>query len=273
MPEGPEVRTVASTIRDKTIGLELKDLEHSDYPLRKPVDYQALKRLSGQKISDIDSYGKVLFIYSDNIPIIYCQLGMTGQLTVNSPNDNIKPHTHMRWKLSGGVELRYVDPRRFGMLGSCDEKGKQGIINRLGPDPFALKEKDIKMLITSMSKSKRNIKEVLLDQSVIAGVGNIYASEALFLARIDPRRLGCDISAHEYQRLISSVVDVMEQAFNNCGTSFSNYVDGSGKKGDNLNFLQVFQRHGQECFSCGQMIKRIKQSGRSTFFCPLCQTT
>lgn len=117
----------------------------------------------------------------------------------------------------------------------------------------------------------RAIKERLLDQSVIAGVGNIYASEALFTANIHPERPASAILDHEYKKLLLAIIDTLHRAYENQGTTFSNYVDGSGKKGNNQVFLQVFQREALPCSCCHTAIKRIKQGGRSTFFCPHCQ--
>ncbi len=200
------------------------------------------------------------------------QLGMTGQLTVQPEDGPIKPHTHLRWPLKNtGRELRYVDPRRFGLIDVCDEGVKKAILGRLGPDPFVMTPKDYPPLISVMKRSNRVIKDVLLDQSVIAGVGNIYASEALFLAQIDPRQRAMTIDDRKYDELIAAIVSVLQTAFRHSGTSFSSYVDGSGKKGENLAFLKVFQRDGMLCFLCNSLILRIKQAGRSTFFCPVCQ--
>ena len=116
------------------------------------------------------------------------------------------------------------------------------------------------------------IKDVLLDQAIIAGVGNIYASEALFLAHIHPEKLACDITEHAFERLIASIIEVLTRAYDNSGTTFSNYVDGDGQKGNNVKFLKVFQRENMPCLKCSSTIKRIKQSGRSTFYCDKCQS-
>jgi formamidopyrimidine-DNA glycosylase len=273
MPEGPEVRTVARTLAENLIGERLGSLWHSPYKLRRLVNYDAFKLLEKRRIDNILAYGKVLFIESDNKPVLMAQLGMTGQLTVNSVDEPLKDHTHVRWRiLDSHKELRYVDPRRFGLIDICDEKIKHAIIKKLGPDPFTLLDQDRKPLIASMKKSARVIKEILLDQSIIVGVGNIYASEALFRAKINPEKKGHEIDENKYQKLITNIIEILNLAYKNCGTTFSNYVDGSGKKGENLKFLQVFQREHKPCFSCNSLILRIKQGGRSTFYCPSCQS-
>lgn len=272
MPEGPEVRTVARTLAQKLVGQEFGTLWHSSFSLRRQVDYEALRHLENASIDDVSAYGKVLFISVRKKTAMMAQLGMTGQLKVEALEAPLLPHTHLRWPLNtSAAELRYVDPRRFGLIDACDEDGKKAIIARLGPDPFQLEKKDIAPLIATMKRSSRAIKEVLLDQSVIAGVGNIYASEALFKARIHPAHRALNITGAEYGLLIDAVIDVMAQAFKNAGTTFSNYVDGSGLKGNNQAFLQVFQRQAMPCRICQTTIERITQGGRSTFYCPRCQ--
>lgn len=273
MPEGPEVKTVARTLAENLVGEKFGALWHSHHKLRKAVDYDAFKRLENQSIDEITCYGKILFFSSQKKPVLMAQLGMTGQLTVNNIDDPLKDHTHIRWQIIGQKkEIRYVDPRRFGLVDVCDEKARESILKKLGPDPFTMNDDARPKLIASMKKSTRPIKEILLDQSMIVGVGNIYASEALFVAKIDPKKRGSDISEPEYQKLISAVIDILFLAYQNCGTTFSNYVDGSGKKGDNLQFLKVFQKEGEPCPKCQSLILRIKQSGRSTFYCQKCQS-
>lgn len=272
MPEGPEVKTVATTLHQHLVGKELGSLWHSPARLRKAADYNALKRLEHQRIDGVSSYGKVLFMSVNHTTALVAQLGMTGQLKVENCDADIAKHTHVRWPLKEtNQEIRYVDPRRFGMIDACNEELKKAILERLGPDPFLMTSKDHERLKQAMKKSGRAIKEVLLDQAVIAGVGNIYASESLFLAGIDPMKQACSISEKAYEKLIFSIIEVLELAYKNNGTTFSNYVDGSGKKGDNLEYLHVFQREGLDCRACGTSIVRIKQGGRSTFYCPKCQ--
>jgi formamidopyrimidine-DNA glycosylase len=272
MPEGPEVKTVAKTLAHNLVGKHLGVLWHSSLRLRGESHYDRLKLLEQRIISAVESYGKVLFISVNNKPSIMAQLGMTGQLKVEKKDAPLMPHTHVRWELlQSPFEIRYVDPRRFGLFAACDDKKRQEIITRLGPDPFNLSALQEKEIISRMAKSKRVIKQVLLDQAVIAGVGNIYASEALFLAHINPLTRACDINNNNYKKLIKNIIHVLQLAYSNSGTSFSNYVDGTGVKGNNLGFLKVFQRHLKPCFSCQRTIQRITQGGRSSFYCPRCQ--
>jgi formamidopyrimidine-DNA glycosylase len=272
MPEGPELKTVAESLRENIIGKRLGSLWYSSLPLRRKPRIDMLNRLSGKFINDIEVHGKVIFIIVDKNPAILVQLGMTGQLIIADHSSELLPHTHIRWPLMGtGQELRYVDPRRFGLIDGCNEEEKKDILSRLGPDPFSMTEPDYQAVNLRIRQSSRAIKEIILDQSLIAGVGNIYASESLFLAKINPLSPGNSLSKDAVKRLLEAIKIVLEKAFNNRGTSFSNYVDGFGKSGKNQEFLKVFQREGLSCKSCGAVLERIKQSGRSTFFCPCCQ--
>lgn len=272
MPEGPEVKTVARTLGEHLVGKKLGLLWHSPFRLRKDADYERLKKLENSIVNDVSCYGKVLFISANEKTAMMAQLGMTGQLKVETTKSPVAKHTHIRWPLKNTeLELRYVDPRRFGLIDACDEKSKQHIINRLGPDPFSMSAEDYPALIEQMKKSSRAIKEILLDQSIVVGVGNIYASEALYRAAIHPERLGSHIGIDEYNRLIDAIIAILALAYKNCGTTFSNYVDGSGKRGKNLQFLKVFQRESEPCFQCQTAIVRIKQGGRSSFYCEICQ--
>lgn len=272
MPEGPEVRTVAKTLAKEIIGQRLGTLWHSEHKLRREIDYAPLHALEDQIIDNVEAYGKILFINVDKKPAILAQLGMTGQLTITNVDDSVLPHTHIRWRLqSSDRELRYVDQRRFGLIDHCDDRKKSTILGKLGPDPFILDRASFANLIDTMKKSTRSVKDVLLDQSVIVGVGNIYAAEALFLAGIDPRRQAFAIEDDQYHLLLDAIILVLKRAFKNSGTTFSNYLDGRGKKGQNQHHLLVFQREGENCVNCKTTIMRVKQSGRSSFFCPSCQ--
>jgi formamidopyrimidine-DNA glycosylase len=277
MPEGPEVKTVAQTLGAMLIGKRLGTFWHSDYQLRHAVDYTRIRRLEIRRleqrvVDDISCYGKLLFIDVDKKPALLAQLGMTGQLTVVKASTPLHAHTHIRWALvDTDQELRYVDPRRFGLFAACDVHEKRVRLEKLGPDPFSMSSEEARQLAYAMRTSSRSIKEIILDQSVVVGVGNIYASEALFMAGISPTACGSSIALAKQQLLIKAITEVLKLAYQNCGTTFSNYVDGSGKKGQHLSFLKVFQRDSEPCTICATPITRIKQGGRSTFFCAHCQ--
>lgn len=273
MPEGPEVKRVAQNLQEKLYNFSLGDLWCSGYKLRNNIDILKLKACSHQIIKKVDCYGKVLFIHSENNVMLKASLGMTGQLVVVKKSLSLAPHTHIRWQINNSEEeLRYVDIRRFGMFEACDENLFKQTIDKLGPDPFLLSKLSKERLLNNLIKSKKNIKEALMDQSIIVGVGNIYASEALFKAQISPFIPAYQIAKDRLDNLISIIKSTLEQAFLKGGTTFSNYVDGNNQKGANQDYLLVFKRENQSCYNCKNVIMRQKQAGRSTFFCPSCQT-
>lgn len=273
MPEGPEVKTVATTLSKELSGLSFGKLWRSDYQLRAPVSIDALVHLEGAIIDAVECHGKMMFVVSEGKTILLFQLGMTGQLIVSDKDVPKKPHTHLCWQLSNGKELRYIDPRRFGLIAPCDDVYRKTLTNKLGPDPFTMTDAVVPMLTASIQSSSRAIKEVILDQSMIAGVGNIYASEALFLAKIHPEKRASSLSTKDIIKLINAIIHVLNEAYKNSGTTFSSYVDGKGNKGKNQTFLKVFKREAKPCVECQSLIQRIKQGGRSTFFCARCQGT
>lgn len=273
MPEGPEVRVIAHSLKNTLCGQMLYNFWRSDKSLRKPIDEAKLIDLEYQYINDVTSYGKVLFIYINNEPQIKIQLGMSGQLIICDKQAKVLSHTHIRWPLKDHhQELRYIDPRRFGVFSACDSKDYEKTIKHLGPDPFLFNKSHYQTIIDRAQKSHRTIKAILLDQTIIAGVGNIYAAEALFLAGIHPESKACNLSNEQYHNLFDAVLKVMQQSFAHGGTSFSNYVDAQGQKGSNINLVNVFKREHKPCLACGTAIKKITQHGRSTCFCPKCQS-
>src|ERR1700688_975461 len=143
MPEGPEVKTIARTLKDQLVGQRLGAFWHGPHRLRRSADVTGLLSLENSLIDDVSCYGKVLFVHSNKKPIVFAQLGMTGQLTVEPSDKPLLPHPHVRWALKGkNSEIRYVDARRFGLIDKCDEKIQADIIGKLGPDPFSIKPTD-----------------------------------------------------------------------------------------------------------------------------------
>ncbi len=272
MPEGPEVETIRLDIEPLLVEQKIKSTWIS------PVLYPAtqkrnqFKTLEGKTISALGRHGKLLWINTSEEHYLLVRLGMTGRLHVQHRDDSLEKHTHVRIQLNSGNELRYIDSRRFGSVTLVQtEAEKLFEIQKMGPDPFSWDIKQKKEIIKRIQKSERSIKTILLDQSVLAGVGNIYASEALFVAKIAPEKKGTELSAQKLLSLLDAVQDVMKLALHHRGTSFMSYVDGWGKKGDNLSRLWVFARTEQPCKICGTAIEQKVQANRSTFYCPKCQ--
>lgn len=271
MPEGPEVETVRRTLEPHLVGHALGTPRLSGKRLRFPETPDAFARVATRPIRALGRHGKLLWLELGDFAI-EVHLGMSGQL-VYAPDDAVlKPHTHVHWPLPAAPgSLRYVDPRRFGAVRvrTPDELGKS--LARLGPDPTVPGEGDLARFLAKIRGTSRSLKAALLDQSVVAGVGNIYACEALFQAGLDPHTPGSALSKPAATRLYEACEAVLLQGVKNRGTTFGAYVDGEGNAGENLAQLAVFRRENAPCPTCEAPIARTVQSGRSTFWCPTCQ--
>lgn len=273
MPEGPEVETIRLDIEPLLLHQKIQNIWVNPVFLPNLKQQAELKILENTKITNLGRHGKLLWIDTDSKQSLLLRLGMTGRLSVQKQSDPVEAHTHVRLKLASDKEFRFVDPRRFGKIIPVNLELKKATIDRMGPDPFSWNQEDKNTTARKIQKSRRNIKNILLDQSIISGVGNIYASEALYVAKIHPEQTGAVISINRLLELLDASELVMKTALKNRGTSFMSYVDGWGEKGDNFAHLFVFAKAGKSCPSCTQIIKKITQSGRSTFFCSKCQPT
>src|SRR5262249_21826767 len=199
-------------------------------------------------------------------------LGMTGQLTVVSTNEPRLPHTHLIFELDRGAdEWRFRDVRRFGsarLFTSAEEADRFFEEAGLGPEPSAVPAAYWRKRLQG---TRRCLKAILLDQRVVAGVGNIYADEALFEARLNPARLGHTLTTAESQRLRQAVRKVLRRAIDKRGSSIRDYVGGNGVKGSFQSEFRVYDRSGEPCVRCEMPVSRVVMAGRSTHFCPRCQ--
>jgi formamidopyrimidine-DNA glycosylase len=202
-------------------------------------------------------------------PWLLVHLGMTGQFTVsNGPRED---HTHFVCTLDDHNELRFRDIRRFGSVALYADRPALDaffVANGLGPEPFQL---DATVLRESIQRSKRNLKAILLDQTIVAGVGNIYADESLFEARLHPTILGQQATRQQTERLRDAIVAVLTRAIDKRGSSIRDYIGGSGLKGSMQDEFCVYGRTGEPCLRCSTPIARMVLAGRSTHFCPKCQ--
>ncbi len=272
MPEGPEVETVRRTLepllRDKTV----VDAWVSRFALRTKTNKAAFQPLIGRRVVAVERHGKLLWFRTDNDAGAMVRLGMTGQVSVVDPKTTLLKHTHVRLGLSDGKQLRYVDARRFGDVRPFATLAElEAERARLGPDPLAMSPADVDTVVDALGRTGRRIKDALLDQAVTAGVGNIYVCEALFAARIDPRRRGQSISRRRRERAVREVIAALKAGVKNGGTTLRDYVDADGNAGEHQHHLSVFQREGEPCESCAGPIAREVWGGRSTFFCRRCQ--
>ncbi|MEO6982274.1 MAG: bifunctional DNA-formamidopyrimidine glycosylase/DNA-(apurinic or apyrimidinic site) lyase [Edaphobacter sp.] len=271
MPELPEVETIASGVHDRIHGRTIRSVWTSNKPQTfKTPPAQIAEALTGSRIDRVHRVGKTIVVdltRSRKTIQFLIHLGMTGRLLVSTPDTPIPPHTHAVLTLSGGSsgikELRFVDARRFGRL-SITETTYEGT----GSEPLTISLEDF---IALFRHRKTPIKAALLNQSLLHGVGNIYADESLFRAGIRPRRQAGRLTHAELGRLRTALVEVIRHAIELGGSSVSDYVDADGVRGFFQLEHRVYMRTGEPCLVCGTPIERIVIGGRGTHFCPHCQ--
>lgn len=273
MPELPEVETVRRTLAP-AVGGRISSVWTSGMGLHmaKEPPRAKLRKLVGAQITAIRRHGKYLLLDTDGAASILVHLGMTGRLRIHRAADPREPHTHVVLGL-GARELRFADARRFGQIDvvARGQARAHPALAGLGPD--ALDEAIDVAALLAMAKDKRTtLKAFVLDQRVIAGVGNIYASEALWRARLRPTLRTHKLTAPAAERLAAAIREVIERALANGGTTLSDFVAADGTAGENADYLWVYARAGQPCMRCRTSIKRSVLQGRATYYCPTCQT-
>jgi formamidopyrimidine-DNA glycosylase len=270
MPELPEVETVARDLRPLLVGRTLVGLTRSRKALRQSWSKAWEPKLVRRRVEAVHRRGKWLLLELDGAAFLMVHLGMTGRFTVVGPGTELDPHTHLVFRLDNDHELRFRDARRFGSVTYFPDRPswEAFLAARLGPEPWDLKPAEFR---AALKGTKRPVKAVLLDQTVVAGVGNIYADEACFAARIDPRRLGNALQPAEVGRLLLSVRRVLDRAIEAGGSSIRDYVGGSGQPGGYQDRFLVYGRKGEPCPRCGTPIESVRLAGRSTHYCPNCQ--
>lgn len=272
MPELPEVETVSQGLQKRALGCRILAVEvrHPGVIVGSPEQFAA--EVEGRTIVSVQRKGKALALEltSENAPPRYLlvRLGMTGQFTVSARQAPLEPHTHVLLVLGEREELRFRDVRRFGRLRSCTPGEVEAVFGRLGPDAQQVTREQF---LSAMRARRGAIKSWLMNQQLLAGLGNIYADESLFVAGIHPLAPPGRISAPKARRLFKAVRKVLEQAVELQGTSFRDYVDIEGRPGNYAQRLRVYQRTGKPCPRCGRPIRRIVIAGRSSHFCPHCQ--
>lgn len=276
MPELPEVETVRRTLAP-IVGARIDAVWGSGYALRlgRPVPLDAIRAASaGAAIADVRRWGKYLLVDLDRADSIFVHLGMSGRLRIYDAAEPRPLHTHLAWALSDRRELRFSDPRRFGQVGVV-RRGRERehpALAALGPDPLGGQVTGA-YLRERAGKSRRPLKAFLLDQRVIAGIGNIYASEALWQAGLRPDAPASRLSPARAERLAAAIAEVLDRALENGGTSLRDFVAADGKTGDHAHYLWVYDREDAPCPrpECGGSIRRVVLGGRATYYCPRCQ--
>ena len=268
----PEVETIARQLRKNIIDKRIMEVRLSGLPLRKPISDAFAEKLCRRRIRKIHRRGKYLIVELEPRAFWLMHLGMSGRIFYHGSDDAGSKHTHAIFRFSDATALEYRDHRRFGMLAVYENVPLEQIpeIRSLGKDPFSCGFNQ-KWLYSILQRKKQAIKAFLLDQRLIAGLGNIYVCESLFWARIHPMRRCSTLTGEESLRLMEAIRKVLRAAIRNHGTSFSDFIGADGNRGQNQNFLTVFQRAGAPCLHCQTPIQRIRQGNRSSFYCPSCQ--
>ena len=276
MPELPEVETVCRGIAPFIEGEKLSDVILNRPNLRVPFPELMQERIGGLTVQQVQRVAKYVVITLSDGKCLVVHLGMSGQVKMAQDFESYEQikHDHMILCFDGGKALVYNDPRRFGMVFLYDDyaalKASESF-KKMGPDPFD-QDFTARSLFESLSKKKTPIKTALLDQRIIAGLGNIYVCEALFMSAIHPRRSADSLTRAECERLYPAIIEVLNKAIAAGGSTLKDYRHADGKLGYFQNELLVYGREEAPCFTCGEgVIDRIVQSGRSTFYCPVCQ--
>lgn len=291
MPELPEVQTVVDTLRPNMVGRKIVAVNLLRLDMLEPQGVDLPARLMGRTIRAIERRGKRIIFTLDDTHRFFIHLGMSGRLTIHSPADAQAAHTHLildvaaadrfAGKSSSGkknasraqalegtaIQLRFRDPRRFGGIWWM---GKDECDSGMGPEPLEVQPRQ---LADRLARTTRAIKNALLDQGLIAGLGNIYVDESLFGAGIHPLRPANELSYEEVKKLATAIKTTLRRAIRHRGSTLRDYRDAQGKAGGFQSLHRVYGRAGKLCSVCKTPIERIVLGGRSTHFCPKCQAS
>jgi formamidopyrimidine-DNA glycosylase len=273
MPELPEVEVICRGLVSTLVGRKITKVLVQNRRLRLPLPRGRLKGwVEGEQVRSVTRRGKFLLMAMENGTLVVLHLGMTGRLAFFAKGSPRKNHDHVRFILDGGLELRFNDPRRFGSLrvvapGDADS-GE--IFAGLGPEPLSPGFSGVYLFERTRGRT-RPIKNLLMDAAVVVGIGNIYANEVLFAARISPASPAGELDRKACNRLVRSCRKVLERAIACGGTTISDFVNSSGLAGSFQGELKVYGRDGEGCPKCGRPIRRRVLAGRATYWCPGCQ--
>ena len=276
MPELPEVETICRGLDRTMTGRTISGVEVRRPDLRFPLPVDFAARLEGRRVIRIDRRAKYVLARTDDAQVLIMHMGMSGRLSFWQPEDDDGrapdpgAHDHIRFQIGNGTLVTFHDPRRFGYMSVCDEAELEDhpYFCNLGPEPLS-DAFDARYLDQALAGKKTAIKTALLDQKIVAGLGNIYVCEALFEAGISPRRQAHTISGRRAARLVPAIKDVLERAIEAGGSTLRDYARVDGELGYFQFSFAVYGRDGEPCGrdGCESIIQRIVQGGRSTFFC------
>lgn len=274
MPELPEVEVVKNNLQENFKDQpKILSFEFFRSDLRDPMPQAQLKKLEGARLLNVQRRAKYLIFETEKGSFL-SHLGMTGVWRVETkgvpPDQELGIHDHIRICFAGSVRLTYNDPRRFGVFDILTDKTRQKRLAHLGPEPLGL-EFTGASLWASLRGRTVAIKVAIMDQKIVVGVGNIYASEALFLAGIKPQTKAHKVSREKCDLLVEKIKQVLKQAIQAGGSTISDFAHTNGRSGDFQNHFKVYARDGKKCLVCDAVIKSAVLGGRSTFWCPGCQ--
>lgn len=273
MPELPEVETVRRTLEQLIVGKEIEKVQVL-YPkiIKKPEVHEEFSdALKGQCVESIGRRGKFLLLYLTDL-VIVSHLRMEGKYAVHDASDSLEKHTHVLFTFTDGTELRYKDVRKFGTM-HLFLKGEEMTalpLGKLGPEPLS-DSFTVDYFKSILQKTNRSIKAVTLDQTVVAGVGNIYVDESLFRAKIHPSRVASSLNDEEISALVTEIKATLSEAVERGGSTIRSYINSQGQIGMFQLQILVYGKEGEECPECGTAIEKGKVAGRGTHFCPTCQ--
>lgn len=292
MPELPEVETVRRGLQPAMEGARIVAVEKRRKDLRIKFQKDFVARLEGQTVTGLGRRAKYLLADLASGDVLLMHLGMSGSFRVGREKDKARPgkfhhprsddraHDHVVFHMSNGAVVTFNDPRRFGLMKIIRRAAldKEPLLNGLGPEPLG-NEFDAAMLALGCHGKKTSLKAALLDQRVVAGIGNIYACEALFLARLSPKRIAATIAARGGAPkpaagvLVTAIRDVLNDAIKAGGSTLRDHRQTDGELGYFQHHFRVYDREGQQCTAdgCSGIVRRFTQNGRSTFWCPQCQ--
>ncbi len=285
MPELPEIEVLRRSLAPHLVGERLVRAEVRERRLREAVRPRELAGLAGATVSALGRRSKYLLIHLEKREAsaadrgrrtLIVHLGMSGRLTLAEPALEAEAHEHVVFHLASGRTLRFRDPRRFGLLRTVatDRLASDPHLAGLGVEPLAPEAAEdlAGAALRAAARGRRGpVKSFLMDAGVVVGVGNIYATESLFRAGIHPQRSVARLSPASWDRLAAAIVAVLRQAIGDGGTTLNDFADGEGRSGYFQVSLAAYGREGEPCPRCSTPIRRIVQSGRSTFYCPRCQ--
>ncbi|MGB0935634.1 MAG: bifunctional DNA-formamidopyrimidine glycosylase/DNA-(apurinic or apyrimidinic site) lyase [Alphaproteobacteria bacterium] len=270
MPELPEVETVRQGLAPHITGKTLQKLDLHRSDLRFPFPKDIRQRLEGQIIKSIDRRAKYLLLRLDSADTAIIHLGMSGRLQIEATSRTPLKHDHVVFHFQDGPSVYFNDARRFGMFTITNDPDQHPYFVHLGPEPLQ-PEFTPAVLQEKLSRKKSSIKTAILDQRVVVGVGNIYASEALYRSKIHPEAACNTLKKSDFEALVKHIKDVLSEAIAAGGSTLRDHQQPDGELGYFQHTFRVYDQEGSPCPSCSIPITRITQSGRSSFFCPNCQ--